>query len=147
MDSAVDMKKRKRLAQLKAKAAVAQLETGAPEFVTPAATAAPASSILGMADCDLGASPQISKGSVFTKKQNGMMTSPIQHAAKFKLGRRNWAVVFRNDLISCQAYETLLWNNLWIECDEQSDTVNAIIKMAEEAAREEIDPHFIQTNE
>jgi len=85
MDSAVDMKKRKRLAQLKAKAAAekAPAETTAPE------TTATASSILGMADCDLGASPQISKGSVFTKKQNGMMTSPIQHAAQFKLGRRN----------------------------------------------------------
>ena len=90
MDSAVDMKKRKRLAQLKAKAAatVQPVETGEAEFITPA-TAAPASSILGMGECDLGASPQISKGSVFTKKQNGMMTSPIQHAAKFKLGRRN----------------------------------------------------------
>lgn len=85
MDSAVDMKKRKRLAQLKAKAAAAQ-ETPV-EATGPATTAA--SSILGMGECDLGASPQISKGSVFTKKQNGMMTSPIQHAAKFKLGRRN----------------------------------------------------------
>lgn len=128
MDSAVDMKKRKRLAQLKAKAAatVQPVETGEAEFITPA-TAAPASSILGMGECDLGASPQISKGSVFTKKQNGMMTSPIQHAAKFKLGRRNWAVVFRNDLISCQAYETVLWNNWWIERDEESDIVNVIM--------------------
>lgn len=85
MDSAVDMKKRKRLAQLKAKAAAAQDSVEA----TGPSTTAPASSILGMGECDLGASPQISKGSVFTKKQNGMMTSPIQHAAKFKLGRRN----------------------------------------------------------
>ena len=49
-DSAVDMKKRKRLAQLKAKAAAVQ-EATAPT------TTAPASSILGMGECDLGASP------------------------------------------------------------------------------------------
>ena len=55
MDSAVDMKKRKRLAQLKAKAAAGQ-DTGMKAEPAPATTA-PTGISLGMADCDLGASP------------------------------------------------------------------------------------------
>lgn len=47
-------------------------------------------SILGVADCDIGASPQIMKGSVFSKKNGGggMVTSPIVHADRWKLGKR-----------------------------------------------------------
>ena len=40
-------------------------------------------------DCDLGMSPQVMKGSVFSKKKGGGgLTSPIVHADKFKLGKR-----------------------------------------------------------
>ena len=35
---------------------------------------------MAMGDCDLGASPQISKGSVFTKKFDGMLHSPLARA-------------------------------------------------------------------
>ena len=40
-------------------------------------------------DAELGASPQLSKGGVFTKKMGGLRMSPLQHQDKFKLGRRN----------------------------------------------------------
>ena len=57
MDSAVDMKKRKRLAALKAKAAAEKAEADTAEAMAPTTTAPVASSILGMGECDLGASP------------------------------------------------------------------------------------------
>jgi hypothetical protein len=44
---------------------------------------------IGGQDCDIGMSPQVMKGSVFSKKKGGGgLTSPIVHADKFKLGRR-----------------------------------------------------------
>ena len=45
---------------------------------------------LGIADCDLGASPQMSKGLIFNKKtgSGGMRSSPIQSALHFQLGKR-----------------------------------------------------------
>ena len=42
-----------------------------------------------MNDAELGASPQLSKGGVFTKRMGGGKMSPLQHSDKFKLGRRN----------------------------------------------------------
>ena len=48
---------------------------------------------LGIADCDLGASPQMSKGAIYSKKDGGGgKESPLYQAAqqKYKLiGRRN----------------------------------------------------------
>ena len=41
------------------------------------------------ADCDIGASPQMAKGSVYSKKHGGGgKMSPIVHADRFKLGRK-----------------------------------------------------------
>ena len=40
-------------------------------------------------DAELGASPQMSKGGVFTKRMGGGKMSPLQHSDKFKLGKRN----------------------------------------------------------
>mmetsp|Transcript_4630 Transcript_4630/g.7853 ORF Transcript_4630/g.7853 Transcript_4630/m.7853 type:complete len:84 (+) Transcript_4630:271-522(+) len=76
-DSAVDMKKRKRLAALQnqSKQAAAKKEQEKQATV----------GILGVADCDIGASPQITKGSVFSK---GGKMSPIVRADRFKLGKR-----------------------------------------------------------
>ena len=41
---------------------------------------------LGIKESDIGLSPNVMKGSVFSKKKGPM--SPIGHADKFKLGRR-----------------------------------------------------------
>ena len=62
LDSAFDMKKRRRLAQLKEKAETKK-EVAQPQ----------PSFNMGIGDCDLGASPVISKGSVFTKKSKDLM--------------------------------------------------------------------------
>ena len=66
MDSGIGMKK-KRLAAMKDASKKAQQ-------TKPAAT-----SILGIADCDLGASPQMSKGAIYNKKskEGGMRSSPL----------------------------------------------------------------------
>jgi|APGre2960657423_1045063.scaffolds.fasta_scaffold314758_1 hypothetical protein len=76
VDSAVDMKKKKRLAALNQKKKA--------EEIKPVGG-------FGVVDCDLGASPQILKGSVFSKKNGGGggTFSPIAHADKFKLGKRH----------------------------------------------------------
>lgn len=42
---------------------------------------------LAVKESDIGLSPNVMKGSVFSKKNKGPM-SPIGHADKFKLGRR-----------------------------------------------------------
>ena len=78
MDSAVDMKKRRRLQALASKANEKKEEKKE-------------AGILGVADCDIGASPVMAKGSVFSKKTGGVggKMSPIVRAEKFKLGRRD----------------------------------------------------------
>ena len=44
---------------------------------------------LGIADCDIGASPQMSKGAIYSKKfGGGAKSSPLQVAVQFKLGRK-----------------------------------------------------------
>ena len=73
------MKKKRRLAMLagenKAKKE-AEKATAGGGFLTPA-------------DCDIGASPQMAKGSVYSKKHGGGgKMSPIAHADRFKLGRK-----------------------------------------------------------
>ena len=50
----------------------------------------PEAGILGVADCDIGASPQKSKGSIFKKGLGGGgKESPIIHAHRFQLGKKN----------------------------------------------------------
>ena len=69
------MKKKKRLAMLAQQEKQAQ-KPAEKKFLTPA-------------DCDVGASPQISKGNVYSKKHGGGgKMSPLVHADKFKLGVR-----------------------------------------------------------
>ena len=78
-DSAVDMKKKRRLAMLageKQAAANKEAEKATGGFMTPA-------------DCDIGASPVMSKGSIYSKKHGGGgKMSPIMHADRFKVGRK-----------------------------------------------------------
>ena len=42
---------------------------------------------MGINDCDLGASPQMNKGSLIGKKNGGRM-SPLMSANKFQMGKK-----------------------------------------------------------
>ena len=80
MDSGIGMKK-KRLAAMAAaqkKAKEQQEANNKP------------GGIMGISDCDIGASPQMSKGAIFSKKQNqgGGKSSPLAVAVQFKLGKK-----------------------------------------------------------
>ena len=77
VDSGIDMKKRRRMAQLGKEKEAAKKK--------------PASGFAGMSitQADIGASPQMQKGGIFTKKEQGAHNSPLAHADKWKLGKRN----------------------------------------------------------
>ena len=88
MDSGIDMKKRKRLAALAKQGQ--QQNQGAQQTKKEPEAENKAGFKIGGQDCDLGMSPQVMKGGVFSRKKvaGGGMTSPIAHAERFKLGRR-----------------------------------------------------------
>ena len=77
MDSGIATKKRKRLQALQqAKEKKEESKQGGIS--------------LGIGECDIGASPQMAKGSIYSKKTNagGGKMSPLIHANKFNLGAR-----------------------------------------------------------
>ena len=89
MDSAVDMKKRRRLQALQKQSQQNNQAEAAQKAAETQDTEPKKGFSIAQADCDLGMSPQIMKGSVFSKKKGGGgLTSPIVHADKFKLGKR-----------------------------------------------------------
>ena len=74
MDSGIGMKKRMaQMAAAKKKAAAKEQKE----------------SMLSIGDCDIGASPQMQKGAIFSKRDGGGgKSSPIYQAMAYKLGRR-----------------------------------------------------------
>ena len=88
MDSAVGMKK-KRLAALQANNKAKEKEAAAQKKEKAKAPGG-GMGMFSIADCDLGASPQMSKGAIYNKKQGGGgKESPLYQAAQYKLGRRH----------------------------------------------------------
>ena len=78
MDSGIGMKKRMHQMAEKAKAETKQ----------PAATKQ-GGGVLGIADCDLGASPVMTKGAIFNKKDGGGgKSSPLFQARQFYQGKK-----------------------------------------------------------
>jgi hypothetical protein len=99
VDNALEMKKKRQHLHQQAAKQQQQRVVAAPEQLQPLAQpvlpqAAPTSMVFGISDCDLGASPQMNKGSLITKMAQHQMAigkmSPLGVQARyFSLSKNN----------------------------------------------------------